>query len=341
MSFVRVSFCFILLCSFVVVPLQINLDLTELVGDDDSYAVLQHDCLHLPIWTEDETDPREITSFCMSEWPSKWNIQKNDLDRNFTFAELFKLSVTSQQLYLWSASMDIIEHYQLYLDQLSTSNEALMPMHIYYNCTLPRFGPMCQYSLDQGRSQGVCTGCPGTPRGQKMSGGGHRDKKLLTGSKIFFNGGHPPLKIPGYAPALDDYKPHHTSMSEIMYDFYRHTQVGQYIQSCYTYLQCNLGLSSVCIGWLNICDGIIQCIDGVDEEHCWQLEINECKVDEYRCHNGQCIPLTSFTDSSKAPDCLDGSDEPALHVGGCGCGCGCGWVGVGGWVGGCGCGWVG
>ena len=65
-------------------------------------------------------------------------------------------------------------------------------------------------------------------------------------------------------------------------------------QTCYIDLQCNFGKISLCIGWINICDGIIQCIDGIDEEYCWQLEINQCNENEYRCNNGQCLPLSFF-----------------------------------------------
>ncbi|CAF1604939.1 unnamed protein product, partial [Didymodactylos carnosus] len=87
-------------------------------------------------------------------------------------------------------------------------------------------------------------------------------------------------------------------------------------QTCYQHLQCNLGDTLLCIGWENICDGIIQCIDGVDEEHCWQLKINQCTDNEYQCRNGQCIPMIFYEDNIKAPDCLDGSDEllPASTV---------------------------
>ncbi|CAF0823055.1 unnamed protein product [Rotaria sp. Silwood1] len=58
----------------------------------------------------------------MSEWPSKWNIQKNNQDQNFTFAEFYKLNITSEQLYLWSAPMNVVERYQFYLNLLLTSN---------------------------------------------------------------------------------------------------------------------------------------------------------------------------------------------------------------------------
>ena len=42
------------------------------------------------------------------------------------------------------------------------------------------------------RPPGGCPRCPGTPLGQKMSGGRYRDEKLFGESKIFFTGGHPP-----------------------------------------------------------------------------------------------------------------------------------------------------
>jgi hypothetical protein len=52
------------------------------------------------------------------------------------------------------------------------------------------------------------------------------------------------------------------------------------------------------------------CIDdGLDEEHCCQLEINQCKENEYRCKNGQCISQLFHRDDPSIPDCLDGSDE--------------------------------
>ena len=83
----------------------------------------------------------------MSELPSKFNIENNDFFSKFTFAELSKQNITSQQLYLWSAPIDIIERYQFYLNQLSTSNDSSLAKEIFYNCTMPRFGPKCQYEL--------------------------------------------------------------------------------------------------------------------------------------------------------------------------------------------------
>ena len=74
---------------------------------------------------------------------------------------------------------------------------------------------------------------------------------------------------------------------------------------CYVTLECNSGL--LCLDWREICDGVQQCMAGLDEENCDKLEFNECENDEYRCMNGMCIPEESFLDGEF--DCLDWSDE--------------------------------
>ncbi|CAF1647757.1 unnamed protein product, partial [Adineta ricciae] len=59
-----------------------------------------------------------------------------------------------------------------------------------------------------------------------------------------------------------------------------------------------------------ICNGLIDCDNGEDEQWCDQLEITKCNKNEYRCHyGGQCIPLEFNRDSHLNIDCLDGSDE--------------------------------
>jgi len=70
-------------------------------------------------------------------------------------------------------------------------------------------------------------------------------------------------------------------------------------------LKCNWGL--LCLDWRDICDGVQQCMSGLDEENCDKLEFNECENDEYRCMNGMCIPDQYFLDGEF--DCLDWSDE--------------------------------
>ena len=50
-----------------------------------------------------------------------------------------------------------------------------------------------------------------------------------------------------------------------------------------------------------------QCMDGVDEDFCELLELNECEEDEYRCLNGMCIPEEYWLDGDF--DCMDWTDE--------------------------------
>ncbi|CAF4625660.1 unnamed protein product, partial [Rotaria sp. Silwood2] len=165
------------------------------------------------------------------------------------------VNVRHGQLYLWSAPIDVVERYQFYLNKLSTSNDIFLETQVFYNCTLPRFGSMCQYEIT------------------------YYHQNLL-------------------------------SLDEIIHDYYRTYEYNPNNFTCYTQLQCNRGPFPACLDWSEICDGQVDCLDDeFDEEHCWQLEINECNDNEYRCTNGQCIPQSFFRDDINTHDCLDGSDE--------------------------------
>ena len=79
---------------------------------------------------------------------------------------------------------------------------------------------------------------------------------------------------------------------------------------CYVLLQCDRGGSHICLDWREICDGMVDCLDGGhDEEFCFEMEINECEIDEYRCHNGLCISGDLWENGMGNADCLDRSDE--------------------------------
>ncbi|CAF3941186.1 unnamed protein product, partial [Rotaria sp. Silwood2] len=234
---------------------QINVHLTDLTVGDETDTTTNHDCLVIAASIEKKNDLRQIISYCLSEWPSKWNIQNDTRHQIFSFADLNKQNITSQQLYLWSAPIDIIENYQLYLNQLSISNETLLGAQLFYNCSLPSFGPLCQYSFDY-------------------------------------------------------YESHYRSLAEVIHNFYKHNAYKPTILTCYTHLNCNRGPAPACLDWTEICDGKVDCLDGgLDEQNCWQLEVNDCEDNEYRCTNGQCIPYTFFLDEEAMPDCLDGTDE--------------------------------
>ena len=74
---------------------------------------------------------------------------------------------------------------------------------------------------------------------------------------------------------------------------------------CNERVGCDSGV--LCLDWREICDGVQQCMSGVDEENCDLLEMNRCEQDEYRCMNGMCISDEFFLDGEF--DCLDWSDE--------------------------------
>ncbi|UJR11418.1 hypothetical protein I4U23_015598 [Adineta vaga] len=167
----------------------------------------------------------------------------NTRDENYTFDQLLLMNITANDIFIWSASIDLAEHYQYYLDQ---QNKSLQSYPLFYNCTSPWFGFRCQYS-----------------------------------------------------PYINEHE--FTSPSS------EHT--------CYILLECDRGGASLCLDWREICDGRIDCLnDGVDEKHCFELEINECKTNEYRCYNGQCIPEYYRTSEEPTATCLDQSDLREISV---------------------------
>jgi hypothetical protein len=190
----------------------------------------------------------------MNEFSSKFDVEEKTIYfSKLTFYELSKQNISSEQLYLWLAPIDLIENYQLYLNQFDLS----LSKEIFYNCTLPRFGPQCQYEFDY----------------------------------------------------------YYSSLSELIHQYYTSNEYNPNTLTCYKHLKCSRGPSSSCLDWSEICDGKIDCLDGgLDEEHCWKLEINECQDNEYRCSNGQCIPEIFHRDGKRMFDCIDGSDETFIYL---------------------------
>ena len=76
---------------------------------------------------------------CLNEHSFQWQIKSDNQTSKWNFNELREKKITSEQLYYWSASIDIIEEYQSVLSDSSSS--------FYWNCTWPQFGLQCQYEF--------------------------------------------------------------------------------------------------------------------------------------------------------------------------------------------------
>lgn len=134
---------YLLLIRLIVSSTHINLHSTHHSNNYQDKNILQYNCLHIAGLTEE--DVHEIIPYCLTEWPPSWQIENNTIDFQYTFMYLRQSNITTEQLYLWSASIDLIEEYQLYLDLKTRDMSA---MESFYNCTWPRFGISCEYSLD-------------------------------------------------------------------------------------------------------------------------------------------------------------------------------------------------
>ena len=145
------------------------------------------------------------------------------------------MNVTTQDLISWSASFDLAERYQHYIDRATVSSEV---NDTFFNCTKPWFGSWCQYSFDPGETKTLAD--------------------II--EKTF--------------AAKRNYIDPHTITN----------------LTCYIHLVCDRGGLPMCLDWHEICNGQVDCFNsGVDETHCFELEINECDENEYLCHNGLCI----------------------------------------------------
>ncbi|UJR18105.1 hypothetical protein I4U23_005005 [Adineta vaga] len=172
----------------------------------------------------------------------------------FTFQELRRQQVTTSDLLSWSASIDLVELYDEYLDVPSNVSLRLQK---FYNCSVPWFGTFCQYTFNISLSLNIIVNKTFT------------DKRFTNKSAI----------------------------------------------TCYLHLDCDRGPAPACLDWREICDRKVDCLgNDADEMNCFELEINECKENEYRCHNGICIPEEFLGEGYFYSDCIDGTDENTLFA---------------------------
>lgn len=72
----------------------------------------------------------------ISEDVNNFDIKRGEM---ITFSDLEKQQITSTQLLQWTAPIDVAERYEQYGGEVND---------VFYNCTLPWFGSMCQYKFD-------------------------------------------------------------------------------------------------------------------------------------------------------------------------------------------------
>ncbi|CAF1538846.1 unnamed protein product [Adineta ricciae] len=228
---------------------------------------LEYDCLYyvksdgIVKFDESYDWAHELLTYCIRP-DNQSSIYSDDqfnshlLDnKKYTFAELDANAISTTQLFEWSAPIEIIENYQMYLEN-KNNNIILKKLntdekYLFYNCTQPWYGSRCQYSFMW------------------------KQNTLELYIDRIFSDAH-------LSPTLP---------------------------ACYIHLNCNRGLSRVCLDWREICNDKKDCLNGEDEEQCWKLETNLCDDNEYRCHNGQCIPIEFQNDGILNPDCMDRTDE--------------------------------
>ena len=122
---------------------QLNLYYTDEVYQDDNG--FYHDCLRvvgMTDYAETKVDMENLF-YCLSESSSQFHINIDESISKFTFDELKQKNISVEQLFHWSASIDLIENYQIYLNNISLT----FVNQTFYNCSLPRFGSQCQYEL--------------------------------------------------------------------------------------------------------------------------------------------------------------------------------------------------
>ncbi|CAF3526078.1 unnamed protein product [Adineta steineri] len=118
----------------------------NLYNTDTMTNDFDHDCFYSSITVKTKLDDvnytaEQIVEYCIRT-PLKEIIDVNEksISSKLTFDELKKNNITSTNLLEWSSPIDLIERYEYFL-QMNTSSS----IEVFYNCTLPWFGSICQY----------------------------------------------------------------------------------------------------------------------------------------------------------------------------------------------------
>jgi hypothetical protein len=113
-----------------------------------------YDCLNYHVYREklayqqlsDVVD--EVISYCFpptDDFDQSFEVFVDPLEQKLSFEQMRMANITALQLLSWSIPVEVIERYQIYLNEPTPSlNES------FYNCTEGRFGLRCQYSFSFG-----------------------------------------------------------------------------------------------------------------------------------------------------------------------------------------------
>ena len=126
-----------------IVRTKFNLYNTDPIQNMDD---LQVNCLHY--YTRlTQSYIMEKTEFCLGPIGETTFDDADPLhiSGKFTFDQLRHLNVDITQLLSWSATIDLAENYQYYLQH---QNESFLSQEVFINCTRPWFGSQCEYSFD-------------------------------------------------------------------------------------------------------------------------------------------------------------------------------------------------
>jgi hypothetical protein len=144
-----VSFYALLMVSMCIDRHQINVYFT-----DQSYkSNLMHHCLyyyagnHFEGAVDNRVGSPQIIPYCIrSEFNESLSLVSSDMNgKIYTFNELRLKQITSEQLYEWSAPIDLAERYQIYLNIL----DELLSNETFKNCTSSWFGQFCEFQFDE------------------------------------------------------------------------------------------------------------------------------------------------------------------------------------------------
>ncbi|KAK8728355.1 hypothetical protein OTU49_009247, partial [Cherax quadricarinatus] len=66
--------------------------------------------------------------------------------------------------------------------------------------------------------------------------------------------------------------------------------------------------NGICIPMDRVCDGVLNCVTGTDEDNCnFESKMGDCAVGYYQCDDGICIPDDYVCDG--VLNCVTGIDE--------------------------------